>query len=75
MKLLLLALVACLVIPVYALPRPDQIEQRAYDRDNDHPRWCQMYSRRDYWREVRACGDDQQCRWHARRKAERCGIR
>jgi hypothetical protein len=44
-------------------------------RDNERPRWCAMYSQRDYWREVRACGDDRQCRWHARRKAERCGLK
>ncbi len=53
-----------------AQPRPDGW------RDNDgRPRWCRMYSQRDYWREIRACGEDRQCRWQARRKAERCGLR
>ena len=49
-------------------------EQGQY-RDNRYPYWCQMYDRRDYRREVRACGDDYRCRRYANRKAERCGLR
>jgi hypothetical protein len=44
-------------------------------RDNPYPRWCQMYDRRDYWREKRACGTDFECRRHVERKAQRCGLR
>jgi hypothetical protein len=43
-------------------------------RDNA-PRWCRHYDRRDYYRELRACGEDRRCRWDVRRKGERCGLR
>jgi hypothetical protein len=86
MKRLLLALVACLVIPVYAQPTPQhprdaQREERAVQRDHrihGHertPRWCRGYDRRDFWIERRACEGDWRCRARVNRKAERCGLR
>jgi hypothetical protein len=34
-----------------------------------------MYDRRDYYQELRACGDNRACRHDVRRKGERCGLR
>ena len=57
-------------------PRPDLPPREVQELRVDHyPRWCQMYDRRDYWREKRACGTDFECRRHVERKAQRCGLR
>jgi hypothetical protein len=48
---------------------PSQWNQRDH-----YPRWCRMYDRRDYYRELRACGEDRRCRHDVRRKGERCGF-
>ena len=60
-----------------AQPRPDLSPREAENlrRHNEYPRWCQMYDRRDYWHEKRACGDDRECRYRVERKARRCGLR
>lgn len=40
-----------------------------------YPSWCHDYPRRVYQKELRACHGDRLCRFHARQKARKCGLR
>jgi hypothetical protein len=52
-----------------------QEQYQGWNKEDRRPRWCRHYSRHDYYVERKECGNDRSCRYDARRKAERCGIR
>jgi len=70
-RLMIAFVLALMVAPLVHAQRPLPPPDRDW---NDIPRWCRGYSQHDYWRELRACERDWDCRRRVQRKAERCGL-